>query len=98
MIPQDASVGATELEGSHLGQRHALYALKDDALDSEVFVYSQDGLGIGRSRDQVKEALRSGRYGLLIERGHLTALRRGADAAHNAWLLRRTEEHAQRRR
>jgi hypothetical protein len=86
-IPVDASVSASELEGAHLGNRMDLFALKD-RLDGAVYIFfSYHGLGFGRDREFVRNALTSREYGLFAEQDEFVILRKGSPADDNARIL-----------
>lgn len=89
-IPPEASVAATEREGPHVSTRLELYSLKF------TFGHDPDFLLLGevavrRERQHVFHALHSGKYGVIARRGPFTLLKRGADPAGNADLLRELE-------
>lgn len=93
-LPDSASVAATERDTPHLTRRKHLFTLKyADQADAEYFLYAYDDLDYGDARRSVAAVLSSGSHGLHAEVPGYVVLRRGADTANNARLLRFMRQH-----
>ncbi len=90
MIPPEASVAATELEGPHVSTRRDLYSLKVAMGDAPDFLLL-GAVQIRLEREHVFRALSSGQYGVVARQGPFTLLKRGADPAQNVDILRELE-------
>jgi uncharacterized membrane protein len=87
-IPAEASVAATEHEGPHVSTRLLMYSLKATLGQNPDYLL----LGKVRSggeRDHVKQALDSGKYGVVAREGPFFLLERGASQKNNRALARK---------
>jgi uncharacterized membrane protein len=85
-IPPDASVAANEMVVAHVSSRKNAYTLKIAHNDADYLLVRLPVPPDERGR--VSEALRSGAYGVVAERGEFTLFRRGAPAGSVANFLR----------
>jgi uncharacterized membrane protein len=88
LIPAHASVAATERTGAHLSSRLHIYSMRKGPHGAEYIVAWSKQLGLARTRPTLREAVRSGEYGVLERRGDLVLLKRGHDTSGNRQLLR----------
>lgn len=88
LIPPHASVAATESEGPHVSTRLVMYSLKF-TLGTEPDYLLVGRPGIGGEVAHVRQALESGRYGVIETRGPFVLAKRGADPGRNGVLWNR---------
>jgi uncharacterized membrane protein len=86
-IPALATLSAGEYEGPQLARRPWLISVKQGIFDAEYVFYSRRSLRWGGA-EGIRQALASGRYGLVDTRGDFALLGRGASGARNAEALR----------
>jgi uncharacterized membrane protein len=87
-LPKNASVAVTEAEGPHLSARTVMFSLKYSlGHDPEYLLVANPG--IRGEAVHVREALESGKYGVIATKGPYTLVKRGAPTKKNAALLRR---------
>jgi uncharacterized membrane protein len=95
LIPQEASVAATESEGPHVSTRLVMYSLKF------TLGHKPDYLLVGQARiggevAHLRRALESGEYGVVATRGPFVLAKRGADTSENKVLWSRAGVRARR--
>jgi uncharacterized membrane protein len=81
-IPERARLSSGEYEGAQLARRPWLISIKQGIFDADYVFYSRRSLRWGGA-EGIRQALGSGKYGVVGARGDLTLLARGADTAHN---------------
>jgi len=74
MVPKDASLAVSEMETAHFSNRLTVYTLKLGLADAEYVLYRTDSGGFGAN--QASEALASGKYTRVAERGKFALLKR----------------------
>ena len=85
LLPADASVAATDTEGPHLSDRRYCHTLRYGYHDTDfLFVKKSQIKGNKVSRKQFREALDTGRYGLLAVEGEFSLWKRDHSTARNA--------------
>jgi len=88
LIPKRASLSVTEAEGPHLSARPVMFSLKYSlGVDPEYLLVSNPG--IRSEAAHVRQALESGKYGVVAQKGPYTLVQRGAPTKKNSSLLRR---------
>lgn len=85
-IPKDASVAATERVGAHLSGRILFYTLRRGTHGADYVVARKYELRLDKTRESVRDALRSGEYGVLRRYGEFALLKKGADTKDNEAL------------
>jgi len=88
LIPPDAVVAATERVGAHLSSRRVMYSMRKDPNGADYIMAWEEQLSLDRTRHALRDALKSGEYGVLKRLGDLVLLKRGHDTSGNAQLLR----------
>ncbi|MBN2194628.1 MAG: DUF2079 domain-containing protein [Polyangiaceae bacterium] len=87
-IPPEASVTATEVEGPHASARLILYSLKYTlGVDPDYLLIGH--VRPGGEAEHLRQALGSGKYGVVAEAGRFVLAQRGADPRNNDVLWRR---------
>lgn len=87
LIPQDATVTVTEAEGPHVSSRLILYSMKYMLGSPDYLLVSHPHI---RSEAQhLRQALESGEYGVIEQRGPFVLAQRGADTSRNDVLWRK---------
>jgi uncharacterized membrane protein len=89
MIPQSASVGATENECPHIAARIDAYTLRDYHGDAEYLFINKNHMSLGNTRRTIQSAFSRNAYGLyaqgdvfyLFKKGHVAP---GTDTAKQA--------------
>jgi uncharacterized membrane protein len=93
LIPKDASLSVTEAEGPHLSARLVMFSLKYSlGHDPEYLLIANPG--IRGEVVHIKQALESGKYGVIASKGPYTLVKRGAPTTKNGALLRRVNGRA----
>jgi hypothetical protein len=87
IAPED-SVAATEKEGPHLSSRLKIYTMRRGPQDAKWIVASSRGLKLSKTKPTLKEAVESGRYGVVRRSMDFALLKRGHDTSENEKLLR----------
>jgi uncharacterized membrane protein len=87
IAPED-SVAATEKEGPHLSSRLKIYAMRRGPQDAKWIVASSRGLKLSKTKPTLKEAVESGRYGVVRRQMDFALLKRGHDTSQNEKLIR----------
>lgn len=85
--PED-SVAATEKEGPHLSSRLKIYAMRRGPQDAKWIVASSRGLKLSKTKPTLKDAVESGRYGVVRRAMDFALLKRGHDTSQNDKLIR----------
>jgi uncharacterized membrane protein len=98
MIPEHASVAASETEVPHVSWRADVYTLKDGPHDAEYVLLNGLGMGLGATRSAVQSLLERHEYGLVGEGDDLYLFKRGVEsektrAALSALGLNRSRKH-----
>jgi uncharacterized membrane protein len=88
MIPKDAPVAATEKLGPHLSSRVKMYTMRHGPQNADYALASSRELKLSRTKPNLLEALRSGKYGVLKRVGDMALLKRGHDTSQNERLIR----------
>lgn len=86
-IPPEASVAATENVGPHVSSRVTIYAARYGPHGADYYLASQRELGLKQTRPKLKEALESGRYGVLFRKADFALMKRGHETTGNEGLL-----------
>jgi uncharacterized membrane protein len=87
-IAPDDSVAATEKEGPHLSSRLKIYTMRRGPQDAKWIVASSRGLKLSKTKPTLKEAVESGRYGVVRRAMDFALLKRGHDTSQNEKLIR----------
>lgn len=96
MMPPDAIVSVTETEGPHVSTRLVMYSLKYTlGADPEYLLVGH--AHHGGERHHIRQALESGNYGVIAQRGRFILAKRGADTRDNAVLWQRIGGRGRRR-
>jgi uncharacterized membrane protein len=86
-LPPDAPIAATEKIGPHISSRITLYAMRNGPQDAHYIVASSRELKLSKTKPHLKEALESGRYGVIRRVGDFALMKRGAPPKDNEKLL-----------
>jgi uncharacterized membrane protein len=86
-LPRDAKIAATEKVGPHISSRRTLYAMRNGPQDALYIVASSRELKLSKTKPHLKEALESGRYGVIRRIGDFALMQRGAPPKDNAKLM-----------
>jgi uncharacterized membrane protein len=87
-LPPDAPIAATEKVGPHLSSRVTLYAMRNGPQTADFIVASSRELKLSKTKPHLKDALESGRYGVIRRSGDFALMKRGAPTHENQQLLR----------
>jgi uncharacterized membrane protein len=87
IIPKDASVAATEKCGPHLSSRLDMFTMRQGPQTAEWIVGSARELKLSKTRPTMKEALETGRYGVVKRLGDFAVMRLGYSTAGNQQLI-----------
>jgi uncharacterized membrane protein len=87
MIPKDASVAATEKCGPHLSSRIDMFTMRQGPQTAEWIVGSARELKLSKTRPTLKDALVSGRYGVVRRLGDFAVMKLGAPTTENQALI-----------
>jgi hypothetical protein len=87
-LPKDVPVAATEKIGPHISSRVTLYAMRNGPQTAEYIVASSRELKLSKTKPHLKDALESGRYGVVRRSGDFALMKRGAPTGANDALLR----------
>jgi len=87
-IPKDASVTTTEHIGAQLANRVGFYTLRRGTHDADYMVARKGELKLNATLPSVKEALRSGAYGVVGRYGDYVVFKRGADTGQNEDIMK----------
>jgi hypothetical protein len=86
-IPPDAPLAATEKVGPHVSSRLFIYTMRNGPQTGEYILASSRELKLSKTRPTLKEALESGRYGVLRRVGDFALMKKGHATAGNAALI-----------
>jgi len=87
-IPRNASVTTTEHIGAQLANREYFYTLRRGTHDADYMVARKSELKLNATLPSVKEALKSGEYGVAGRFGDYVVFKRGADPQQNAEIMK----------
>jgi uncharacterized membrane protein len=87
IIPPDASLAATEKVGPHVSSRLVIYTMRNGPYDAEWILASSRELKLSKTRPKLREAVESGRYGVVKRIEDFAVLRRGHDTSGNQKLI-----------
>ena len=88
LIPPEASVSATETEGPHVSSRLVMYSLKYTLGDDPDYLLVGQAHHRGE-KAHLREALQSGKYGVVAQRGRFVLAKKGANPDRNTVLWQR---------
>jgi uncharacterized membrane protein len=88
MIPDDASVAATEKVGPHVSARLLMYTMRHGPQGAEWILASSKELKLSRTKPKLFEVVKNGSYGVVKRIDDFALLKRGYDTAENAKLIR----------
>jgi uncharacterized membrane protein len=86
-LPPDAPVAATEKVGPHLSSRVNFFSMRQGPQTAEYIVGSSRELKLSKTRPTLKEALESGRYGVMRRVGDFALMKKGYSTEGNARLM-----------
>jgi uncharacterized membrane protein len=86
-LPPDAPIAATEKVGPHLSSRVTFFSMRNGPQTAEYIVGSARELKTSKTRPTLKEALESGRYGVLKRIGDFALMKKGHSTEGNAQLM-----------
>jgi uncharacterized membrane protein len=87
IIPPDASVAATEKVGPHVSSRLVLHTMRNGPFGAEWILASSRELKLSKTRPKLKEAVESGKYGVVKRVADFAVLRKGYDTSGNEKLI-----------
>lgn len=87
MIPKDASLAATEKCGPHLSSRLNMFTMRQGPQTAEWIVASARELKLSKTRPTLKEALESGKYGVVKRLDDFAVMKLGYSTADNQALI-----------
>jgi uncharacterized membrane protein len=86
-LPRDAKIAATEKIGPHVSSRRTLYAMRNGPQDALYIVASSRELKLSKTKPHLKDALESGRYGVVRRIGDFALMKLGAPPHENEKLI-----------
>lgn len=86
-IPKDASVAATEKCGPHLSSRLDMFTMRNGPQTADWIVGSSRELKLSKTRPTLREALESGRYGVVKRIGDFALMKKGYATDGNQALI-----------
>jgi uncharacterized membrane protein len=86
-LPRDIPIAATEKIGPHLSSRVTIYAMRNGPQTAQYIVASSRELKLSKTKPHLKDALESGRYGVIRRSGDFAIMQRGASTKDNEQLL-----------
>jgi hypothetical protein len=86
-IPPDAPLAATEKVGPHVSSRLKIFTMRNGPQTGEYILASSRELKLSKTRPTLKEALETGRYGVLRRVGDFALMKKGHSTAGNAELI-----------
>ena len=86
-LPPDAPIAATEKVGPHLSSRVNFFSMRQGPQTAEYIVGSARELKLSKTRPTLKEALESGRYGVMKRIGDFALMKKGYSTDGNAQLM-----------
>jgi len=87
IIPKDASLAATEKCGPHLSSRINMFTMRQGPQTAEWIVASSRELKLSKTRPTLKEALESGKYGVVKRLDDFAVMKLGYSTADNQALI-----------
>jgi uncharacterized membrane protein len=87
IIPKDASVAATEKCGPHLSSRLHMFTMRQGPQTAEWIVASARELKLSKTRPTLKEALESGKYGVIKRLDDFAVMKLGYSTDENQTLI-----------
>jgi uncharacterized membrane protein len=87
IIPKDASLAATEKCGPHLSSRINMFTMRQGPQTADWIVGSARELKLSKTRPTLKEALETGRYGVVRRLGDFAVMKRGHSTEGNQALI-----------
>jgi uncharacterized membrane protein len=87
MIPKDASLAATEKCGPHLSSRINMFTMRQGPQTAEWIVASARELKLSKTRPTLREALESGKYGVVRRLDDFAVMKLGYSTAENQALI-----------
>jgi len=87
VIPKDASVAATEKCGPHLSSRLEMFTMRNGPQTADWIVGSSRELKLSKTRPTLREALESGRYGVMKRIGDFALMKKGYPTDGNQTLI-----------
>jgi uncharacterized membrane protein len=88
IIPPDASVAATEKVGPHVSSRLVLHTMRNGPYGAEWILASSRELKLSKTKPKLKDAVESGKYGVVKRVADFAVLRKGHDTSGNQKLIR----------
>jgi uncharacterized membrane protein len=87
IIPKDASVAATEKCGPHLSSRIDMFTMRQGPQTADWIVASARELKLSKTRPTLREALESGKYGVVKRLDDFAVMKLGYSTADNQALI-----------
>jgi uncharacterized membrane protein len=87
IIPKDASLAATEKCGPHLSSRLNMFTMRQGPQTAEWIVASSRELKLSKTRPTLREALESGKYGVVRRLDDFAVMKLGYSTAENQQLI-----------
>jgi hypothetical protein len=86
-IPPDAPIAATEKVGPHVSSRLLIFTMRNGPQTGDYILASSRELKLSKTRPTLKEALETGRYGVLRRVGDFALMKKGHSTEGNAQLI-----------
>jgi len=86
-IPPDAPIAATEKVGPHVSSRLLIFTMRNGPQTGDFILASSRELKLSKTRPTLKEALETGRYGVLRRVGDFALMKKGHSTEGNAQLI-----------
>ena len=87
IIPKDASLAATEKCGPHLSSRLNMFTMRQGPQTADWIVASSRELKLSKTRPLLREALESGKYGVVKRLDDFAVMKLGYSTAENQGLI-----------
>jgi uncharacterized membrane protein len=87
IIPKDASLAATEKCGPHLSSRLNMFTMRQGPQTADWIVASSRELKLSKTRPTLREALESGKYGVVRRLDDFAVMKLGYSTAENQQLI-----------
>ena len=87
LIPDDASVAATETVGPHVSSRVKMFTMRHGPMGAQYVLASSKELKLSRTKPTLKAALESGQYGVVKRVAEFALLKKGVDISQNQQLV-----------
>ena len=88
MIPQDVKLAATEHVAPHVSARVSLYCFRDSIGEGEYVIFGMQDKN-DKNKKVVKDLLKTGKVGVIADRGDFVLLKKGASTERNAQIEKR---------